>query len=98
MTTCRHKPAVLDGVAPVALAARLYSGHCVMIKAVTTDEDDPVVVHFGDLLAHDPTPEIARTLRRGDVIFRPSGAGSGRRRQRFSCDHDYERMMESPTN
>jgi len=66
-----------------------------MINAATTDENDLVVGHFGDLLAHDSTPETARALRRDDVIFRPSGAGSGWRRQHFSCDHDYERMMES---
>lgn len=84
--------------AQVALAARLYSGHCVMINAVTTYEDEPVVVHFGDLIARDPTLELARTLRCGDLIFRPLAAGSSWQRQCFWSDRDYEQLMASLTD
>lgn len=69
-----------------------------LINAVTTDQDEPVVVHFGDLIARDPTLEPARILRCGDLIVRLLGAGTSWRRQRFWSDRDYEQLMASLTD
>ncbi len=75
------------------MVARLYDGSVLLVNAVTTDDEEPVAVHFGDLVLHDNTLKEIRALRAGDVAFREFD--SAWRYQRFYSDSDFDRFMQS---
>lgn len=85
---------VIEHGVKVNLIAHLFGGewifHC---SPLDGQEDELCLVHFGELMANDPTLSVAFTLARGDIVFR--GVDGPWRTQHFFSDDDFWELLRS---